>query len=394
MNEAFPTDSKWQHVAADVSATIIAEEDDLAPLRGELLACFGQALKIEPLPIGTPLPTAVLDNNDVLIIQIDPAWPASLRRIEQARAANPAKLLIAAVPNLEMKTMRELLRRGVNDVVSMPFNAEELYSAVVYLAGTQLAPQMGLAPMWSIAHSSGGVGGSTIASHLADRMAQADPDTRCCLVDLDVQFGELAMLLGAGRSGNIVDCLEAGDRLDFEIVSNALTEITPNLFLLSPPREVVPAGDLDTDRLLALLTMLRQNFDFVLLDLPAGWSEATLSAACASTEILLVVEQNVRSLDRAKKTIDVLESVDFPTYSVKLVVNRAEKRLFQAIRSEEVEQTLDREVVASVPAVKSGLGEAQERGVLFTDEEPRSAFAKAIDELADYLLSSVAEDDR
>jgi len=93
---------------------------------------------------------------------------------------------------------------------------------------------------------------------------------------------------------------------------------------------------------------------------------------------LLIVEQSVRNLDRAKKTVEVLESVDFPPYSVKLIVNRVEKRLFQAIRTEDIENAIDREVVAKIPLVKSGLKEAQERGLLLTDEDPRSAFSKAI----------------
>ena len=394
MNDASSNAENLSRVSSGISAAVVANEKDTTPLKSDLLTYFGQSLRIESLASDAPIPESLMLQSDILVIEIDPTQPMSLDRIEQARAVDQNKLLIAAVADLDLPMMRALIRRGVNDVVSLPFKTEEVYSAVVDLGASRTPSQSSLAPMWSIAHSSGGTGASTIMSNLATCLADADDDIRCCVVDLDVQFGELATLMDAGPSGNILDCLEAGDRLDFDIISNSLAEINPNLFLLSPPREVVPADEINTDQLLALLTMLRQHFDFVLLDLPTGWSEATLSAACSCEEVLLIVEQNVRNLDRAKKTVDVLESVDFPRHSVKLIVNRAEKRMFQTIRTEDIENAIDREVVAKIPLVKSGLREAQERGILLTDEDPRSAFSKSIFGLAEYLLSSSEEEDQ
>jgi Flp pilus assembly CpaE family ATPase len=95
------------------------------------------------------------------------------------------------------------------------------------------------------------------------------------------------------------------------------------------------------------------------------------------------VDQSVRSISRASKTIALLDSVDVAPGNVTLVVNCAEKRLFQVIGAQAVGDTLDREIAAVIPLVKTGLQEAQVRGFLFSEEEPRSAFAKAFAQLAE-----------
>jgi len=179
--------------------------------------------------------------------------------------------------------------------------------------------------------------------------------------------------------------------MDLDIVQNAVVEARDNLSILSVPEDVTPPEGIDTDQILKLLILLRQNYDYVILDLPSGWTEWSLSAACACDELLLVVDQSIRGLRRAKKTVGLLESVDFAPQNVKLVVNRAEKKLFQAIASDDVADALSRDVVATLPVVKSGLRQMQEQGQLASEFDPKSGFIKAVDGLAEWVMYSGEE---
>lgn len=377
----------FRRLPTRMCACVVASEDEIGRLESQIPEQFRQLFAGIAVPVGAELPVLPTAHANVLVIEVNPAVPGSVARLEQARTRHPGLAIIAAVESLDLNKVRTLMRLGIKDVVALPFNADELLPVVIDLS-TELADASAkLAPMQAVIHSSGGIGASTVVSHLAAAITAQNEHARCCVVDLDLQFGELDMLFGVTPAAGVVDCLDAGNRLDWDIIENAMTRARPRIDLLAAPRDIPPPEMIDADQLLRLLGMLRQRYDHVLLDFPAHWSNADLSVACACNEMLLVVDQSVRSISRASKTITLFDSVDVAPENVRLVVNRAEKRLFQAIDAQDVGRTLRRQIAGTIPLVKSGLQETQIRGVLFSEEEPRSAFAKAFSHLAEAMAA-------
>ncbi len=381
----------FRRLPTRMCACVVASEGELARLESQFPEQVREIFIGVASPAGAKLPAVLTQHANVLVIEVNPALPGSLGRLEQARSRYPDLPIIAAVENLDLNKVRTLMRLGVKDVVALPFNADELLPVVIDLSTEASDVSVILAPMVAVVHASGGIGASTVVSHLAAAITAQDENARCCIVDLDLQFGEMASLFGASATTGVVDCLDAGARLDWDIIENSLTKVRPRIDLLAAPRDIPPPEAIDADQLLRLLGMLRQRYDHVLLDCSASWSNATLSAACACTGLLLLVDQSVRSIARASKLIALLDSVDVSPDDVRLVVNRAEKRLFQAIDVKDVGNTLSRQIGGIIPAVKSGLHEAQIRGVLLSEDEPRSPFAKAFAQLADTMATSDGE---
>ncbi|MDC8754812.1 hypothetical protein OIK40_09185 [Erythrobacter sp. sf7] len=381
----------YRRVPTRMCVCVVARQSELDGLEERLPAEFREMVTGIAASADEALPELPSTRPNVLVIEVNPALPGSMRRAEQTRARFPDLPMIAAVENLDLNKVRTLMRLGIKDVVALPFNVDELLPAVIDLGTEQAGTDAGLAPMHAVIHSSGGAGASTVVSHLAAALVDQNEDARCCIVDLDFQFGEMALLFGQTPSTGVLDCLDAGDRLDWDIVAGAVTKVRPRIDLLAAPRDIPPPETIATEQLLRLLTMLRQFYDHVLLDFPVGWSEAGLSAACACDRLLLVVDQSVRSISRAAKTIALLDSVELERQHVGLIVNRAEKRLFQAISTDDVSATLGREIVAAVPLVKSALQEAQVRGVLLSEEDPRGAFAKTFGQLAQNIATETGE---
>ncbi|MEO0056669.1 MAG: hypothetical protein RIT17_99 [Pseudomonadota bacterium] len=381
-----------RRLPARMCACVVASEGELVRLESLFPDHVGEIFVGVASEAGADLPALPAHTANVLVIEVNPALPGSVGRLEQARLRYPDLPVIAAVENLDLNKVRALMRLGIKDVVELPFNADELLQVVIDLSTELTDVSTSLAPMVAVVHSSGGIGASTVVSHLAAAITAQDENARCCIVDLDLQFGEQASLFGVSSTTGVVDCLDAGIRLDWDIIENGLTKVRPRIDLLAAPRDIPPPEAIDADQLLRLLAMLRQQYDHVLLDCPATWSNATLSAACACTGLLMVVDQSVRSIARASKMIALLDSVGVEQDDVRLVVNRAEKRLFQAIDVQDVGKTLSREITGTIPAVKSGLQEAQIRGVLFSEEEPRSPFAKAFAQLADTVTAPEGEE--
>lgn len=377
----------FRRLPTRMCACVVASEGELAQLEGQFPEQFREIFLGVASPAGAELPTLPTQHANVLVIEVNPALPGSAGRLEQARTRYPDIPIIAAVENLDLNKVRTLMRLGIKDVVALPFNADELLPVVIDLSTENADVPTHLAPMTAVVHSSGGSGASTIVSHLAAALTAQDENARCCIVDLDLQFGEMASLFGVSSSNGVVDCLDAGIRLDWDIIENAITKVRPRIDLLAAPRDIPPPEAINADQLIRLLGMLRQQYDHVLLDFSASWSTATLSAACACTGQLVVVDQSVRSISRASKMLGLLDTVGIAREDVRLVVNRAEKRLFQAIDVHDVGNTLSREIGGIIPVVKSGLQEAQIRGVLLNEEDPRSAFAKAFAQLAEDMTA-------
>ncbi|MXO55260.1 AAA family ATPase [Pontixanthobacter gangjinensis] len=376
------TISKEQGSSLAFSTTIVASSSYVEPLHGQMMDRFGREFAICPLAPASPIPAGELANVDLLVVEINPNEPESLARISRIKQDRPDILLIAAINEMDVATVRTLIRRGVNDVVSLPFDTEELFASIMDLGSTRTHTDADLCPMIGVLHSSGGCGATTIATHLVAAMADARPDLRYCIIDLDLQFGEVASLFGLDPVTNVVDLISAGDRLDRDILRDSALAFGPNVFAISAPSDITPPEMVDTDRLLRLLTMARKEFDFVLLDLPSDWTSWALSAACSCDQLLMVVEQTIRCLRRTKKSLGLLESVEFAPADVKIVVNRVEKRMFKVIGTDEVSDTLHREVIASIPLQKSNLQTAQDEAMLLGQVDSRAPFVRAIESLA------------
>jgi pilus assembly protein CpaE len=149
----------------------------------------------------------------------------------------------------------------------------------------------------------------------------------------------------------------------------------------------MPLEAIDTDDLLRVLTLVRQQFDYVVLDLPANWTNWTLSAALAADAILHVVELSIASLSQAKRQLDLFRSVGVEDPTVEIVVNRVEKRLFRTINLDDVARTLGHPVLGDISLDAPTVNTAQVQGVLVDSVRRKSRFAADVVKIGQLLRS-------
>ena len=159
--------------------------------------------------------------------------------------------------------------------------------------------------------------------------------------------------------------------------------------MIGAPGTISPIEDVDVDRLLNLLKIARETFDFVLVDLPANWTNWTLSAALACDQVLVVTDQSIGGLRQTKRVIELFDVMQMERDSVKVVVNRVGKRLFHPISVNEVGETLKRPVAATIARDRGDLQVAQDQGMLLRDANRKAPFVKDIDKLADQICDSI-----
>lgn len=366
---------------------VVASQQEIEQLRSLDAAGSLADARLVPLAAGEPVPADLLDEMTLLVIEVDPAVPASLDRISSIRAERRSLPIIAALRGMDVSMVRTLLRQGVADVVDLPLNPLALAASVAEAASAMPAAGDGqpLAPMISIVGAVGGCGTTTIITHLAAQFAQKR-NLHTCVVDLDVQAGEVAYYVGKSPRVTVETLLTAGQRLDADFVRSALIDSGHGFSLIAAPERVMPLDDVEVDGLLALLRLLRQEFDLVIIDLPTDWTNWALSAVNAASDLVLVTELSLACLRQARRRLDLFASVGVPAERVKLLANRVERGLFKSVDLADAEKALGSPFVGSIVDVGHEMVEAQDEGALLTDVQRRTKFEAQVSKLADALL--------
>lgn len=365
-----------------VNCHVFAKREHVLPLEQSLVGDQSVSVTLHAIAPQEPVLPEALRQAQCLVLEVDPRDPFSLARMEQVRRARPSMPIIAAIENADFNLTRVLVRQGVFDVVALPFDAEEVMSRLMDASASFAASSaVQLAPMIAVVGSGAATGATTIVTHLAAAVSEAN-GRRCCIVDLDLQFGQVAEHFGIEAPTSVLDLLEAADRLDGDLVRNTAVDTGRGPVVLAAPASIHPLELVDVDVLLRLLDIARREFDFVFLDLPANWTNWTLSAVAASSEVLVVVDQSLPALRHAKRCIELFNGVEIPEGCVSLVVNRVEKRLLQKIGVDDVERALRRPVRATLALEKSGLTQAQDRGLLLGEVSRKARFSRDIAALA------------
>ena len=370
---------------------VVASGRYAADLSASLSAKAFPGLSVIEREAAEPVLAAEVRQAALLVIEVDPANPASIERLSRLHQALPQLPLIAAIPDAPVSLVRALVHGGVDDVLALPFSADELLEiSLGVLSARSAQPQTAvrLAPMIAVVRSIGGCGATSIATNLAAALAErGKPGAKAVIADLDLQFGAVADLLSAHGNGTIADLLEAGTRLDDDLVRSIVRTSDDGVHVVAAPTDILPLESVDTDQLLRVLESLRRNFDVVVLDLPANWTNWALSACLAADVILLVTELSISSLRQAKRRLELFQSVGIPADRVEVVVNRFEKRLFRTIGLNDVAETLRHPALASIALDEPAVRASQDQGRLVRTIHRRSPFSTDIARLADALTS-------
>ena len=342
-----------------------------------------------------PLPTSQLSGASMVVVEVDPASRNTLERVDRLRSDLPMVPVIAGLAEVDIATSRQLLRRGVSDIVALPFTLDELVTSIVDTAeqmAASNADEAKLAPFVTVIKSIGGAGSTTIATHLAAQMAHdMGEGKRACVIDLDLQAGDVASYLGCAPRQNLADLLEAGDRLDGDLVRAVTAQGHELVDVIAPPADIVPVESVDFEQLMRVINIVRRQYDLVLVDLPASFTNWSLSTVYAADISLMVGTLTIPSLRHAKRQLDFLVSMGIPKDTVHVILNHVEKRLFKAISASDAADALKHPVLATVSEDAAVLQAAQDQGQLVYAVQKRSKFSKDIMQLSELVAQRIAE---
>jgi len=344
-----------------------------------------------PLSADAPLPDELLARVRVVVLEVDAASEPSLARLSQIRVAHPGVTIIAAVQQADVSLTRALIRQGISDVAQLPFVAQDLSEQVLDALSREAErlPSANLGKLVTVLRASGGCGATSLLTHLGEAIPRLSAGSKkVCLVDLDIQGGDIASYLGVEPQVTVDALLEAGSRLDQELVRSAITETSHGFDIIAAPEDIAKIDTINVDHLLATLRMVRSLYDIVLVDLPAAWTDWSLSVVNSADRIVLLTDTSISSLRQAKRRLRLLRSIDIAKSRIEVVVNRLERRLFRGVGTADVADTLDCQVISSLTLEPSALRAAQDQGLLITESQGKTRFATDVDGIAELLIDS------
>ena len=293
----------------------------------------------------------------------------------------------AGVILMSMESGSELFRRamlaGAREVLQKPFAGDDLVAAIhrvhAFQARKRAAqavrePSNGGAPavdgsrrregkMITIVSGKGGVGKSIIATNLSLVLNRPHPGS-VVLVDLSLQFGDVAALLAMTPDGSIAEfaASDAG-MTDRHVIQQALTLGPQGLTVLAAPPSPELADYVTTAHLRSLVAELRASFELVVADTTSQLSEITLEALENSDHIVLVTDFSVTSVKNTRLIMSVIGVLQVDPERIVVVANHRDAPLAGGMDRARIEDFLRHPVAAEIPHDAMAIGGSVSSGV-------------------------------
>ena len=287
---------------------------------------------------------------------------------------------------------------GVTEFLGTEVDLEELDALftrareLAALAGNSAIPPRRTAParpgaVVAVMSPKGGVGKTTVAANLAAALAR-DAGARVVLVDLDLQFGDVATVLGLTRRHSIADALSKAAARDSFVLGTFLMQHECGIAVLAAPASPVAADHLDADRVGHMLRQLVADFDYVVVDAAPGLDEPALAAIEQASALVAVTGLDVRSARGRRSCLEVLRELRLEPAVRGVVVNRIGP--VAGIEVPDLERIAAVTVDAVVPSRKA-VALAANQGVPVVESAPRDPASRVLRAVAKRLHTRLTE---
>src|SRR5262249_28399880 len=164
------------------------------------------------------------------------------------------------------------------------------------------APRVRRGSLIAVYSPKGGVGTTTVATSLA--VALAARNARVAVVDLDLQFGDVGVVLDLKSNSGIGDLLGTEGAVDDGIVGEVFARHSSGVQALLAPADPTDMGSVDVAAVIKLLERMRASFDYVVLDLWSALEELALATLRAADRVVLVTTPEVPSLRHLRRIMN------------------------------------------------------------------------------------------
>jgi pilus assembly protein CpaE len=293
-----------------------------------------------------------LETANVILLDVDPDNTQAVTKLAELVATyGEGAEVVATAPEASTASIRRLLRTGISDFLPQPFSPEDLETTFAHLRAQHLERARAAVAerhgrVVSFIGSQGGAGTTTLAVQTACALvpAKARTDTsQVCLIDLDVQSGQASFSLDIDTSRGLNAMLETPEKIDASFLRDCAVTHKSGIDVIAAPGTILPLDVLTPEFVARLIDVARQEYEFVVLDLPMAWSAWKHEALMDATQIVLVIQVLVPSLRMARQQLQLIEDENLSHVPLAVAANRY-ARGGATVGIKEAEQALDRKI--------------------------------------------------
>lgn len=325
-------------------------------------------LKLIPSTVSLPFDAAVLYSEALSDAEYD-----FLERLYMSRKDIAIVLLC---DEIGLEIMEKAMRCGITKVLSSDTDPDDICRAVLEetkrcLSRTQHATVREFeSRVIGFYSSKGGSGTTTSAVNVA--AALAAKGKKVAVIDLKRQFGDVATYLNVPQGESVAD-LAAEGSITPATVRSYLSTAECGIQVLAGPSDPDSAQSLTGPAVETVVSMMRSDFDYVILDLPSGMDDFVRTAMSVCDTVYLVLNPELSALKNAKVCMGILARYALAD-RFKLFITKSGHSF---IERKDMESALGMKACADIPFDGNAVIEANNRGVPLVSSSARSAAARA-----------------
>ena len=315
---------------------------------------------------------------------------AALELATSLRVSHPFVNVILMRNRIDLSTLSNALAAGVRDVVDSQ-EASSLVNAVkrceeidhqITSRHSEQSHDSNLGKVIVVYSAKGGCGKTTLATNLAAALANAGSQ-RVCLLDLDLQFGDVAVALRLEPTKTISHALEMKEGLDAQGLAPLLVRYDDAFDTLLAPTSPSDIEFIAPEFIQRVILTLQSMYDFVIVDSSPAFNDNLIKALESADLVLLMTTLDMPAIKNLKVAIATLDALGFPTSERRIVVNRADAKV--GLTVEDVEEFVGVKVFASIPSSPE-VSASTNQGAPIVIAHPKHPVSKSISQIAHAIV--------
>ncbi|SHM42669.1 pilus assembly protein CpaE [Caldanaerovirga acetigignens] len=333
---------------------------------------------------------------DVVLMDINMPNLDGIAATEQIAIVAPQTAIIIISIQGEYEYLRKAMAAGAREYLVKPFSAEELANAIRRVHEAQKRRNALIANSSAVNLSNfpvkkkgkiitffstkGGVGRTTLSCNLAVMLAQ-ETKKDVALLDFDLESGDVTIMLNISAKMSLADLAKEEENIDIKAVEGFLIPHISGVKVLPAPLSPEQAELITPTHVEQLLKVMKENFDFLIIDASPLYSEINLMVLERSDIVVLVLTQELTSIKHVKTDAEILKKLNCD-FKIRFVLNCHDN---EGIKVKDVERALGKPILAVIPADSKTVKNAVNQGIPFVMAQPNARVAEGIKELFEKL---------
>lgn len=325
---------------------------------------------------------------DIVLMDINMPGMDGITAASIISAEAPGTSIIMISVQGEVEYLRSSMRAGARNYLIKPFSSDELYQAITQVFASEkkrkAVENTGEKPVArgkviTVFSTKGGVGKTTIATNLAVALS-LKTTYKVAIVDMDLQFGDVALFLNIIPRSTIRELVHNFDHLNVQMLDEYMHSCGDSLKVLVAPRRPEDAEAVTGSHVTAIIETLRQSYDYIIVDTVPSFQDTIIALLDATDEVLMISATDLPTIKNVKLGIEIIKNLGCSEDKIKLILNWAESE--SGISKHEVEKMLNQGFIATLPSDWKTVLASVNRGIPFVVSNPETNVSQGVFQLA------------